>query len=121
VRKEWHHTSKHFNCTDYFDVEEIADHLETPEGLAQLAEIKAGIAVKKAKPAIVHENAEVAWLEWGGTRAHPRAYEMKVSGATVTDRGGKFVEVRLADGKTFRKGRDTRGFEVRVSGKRVYL
>jgi hypothetical protein len=27
--------------------------------------------------------------------------------------------VKLASGQTFRKGRDTRGFEVRVNGKRV--
>jgi len=116
---EWHHTSKHFNRTDYFDLTDIEEHLATPEGAAQLTEIKTALAAKKATPEIVHADAEVEWLEWSGSRNHPKCTEMKASGATVTDRGGKFVEVKLADGTTFRKGRDTRGFVVRVGGKRV--
>ena len=116
---EWHHTSKHFNCTEFFDLDSIRDHLETDEGRSQLEAIKTELKAKKSTPAIVHAGADVKWLEWSGTRNHPKATEMTASGATVTDRGGKFLEVTLADGKTFRKGRDTRGFEVCVNGKRV--
>lgn len=118
---EWHHTSKHFNCTDYFDVEEIREHLDTPEGQEQLARIKTEIAAKSVAPVKVIENADVTWLEWGGTRNHPRATEMKATGCKIEDAGGKFVTVTFADGKTMRKGRDTRGFEVLVAGKRFGL
>lgn len=116
---EWHHTSKYFNCTDYYDLDAIREHLETDEGRAQLDAIKVELKAKKSAPETVHAPADVKWLEWGGTRNHPKATEMSASGATVTDRGGKFVEVTLASGLTFRKGRDTRGFEVSVNGKRV--
>ncbi len=116
---EWHHTSKHFNTTPYYDLESIREHLETSEGQQQLSEIKADLASKKTATATIYENADVAWIEWSGTRNHPRATNYTATGATVTDGGGKFVEVRLPNGKTFRKGRDTRGFTVSVNGERV--
>jgi hypothetical protein len=116
---EWHHTSKQYNCTEFFDLDSIREHLETDEGLAQLDAIKSKLKAKKTANEAVHAPADVKWLEWGGTRNHPKATKMSASGATVTDRGGKFVEVKLASGQTFRKGRDTRGFEVSVNGKRV--
>lgn len=119
VASEWHHTSKHYNCTDYYDLDAIREHLETDEGRAQLETIKLSLKAKKATPEIVHTPADVKWLEWTGSRNHPKCTEMSAAGAIVTDRGGKFVEVKLSDGATFRKGRDTRGFEVRVNGKRV--
>jgi len=93
--------------------------VETDEGRSQLEAIKIELKAKKSTPAIVHAGADVKWLQWSGTRNHPRATEMNASGATVTDRGGNFVEVKLASGRKFRKGRDTRGFEVSVNGKRV--
>ena len=92
---------------------------KTDEGRAQLDAIKAELKAKKSAPETVHAPADVKWLEWSGTRNHPKATEMSASGATVTDRCGKFVEVKLTSGQTFRKGRDTRGFEVSVNGKRV--
>lgn len=116
---EWHHTSKHFNRTEFFDLDSIREHLETDEGRAQLDAIKVELKAKKSAPETVHAPADVKWVEWGGTRNHPKAIEMSASGATVTDRGGKFVEVTLASGQKFRKGRDTRGFEVSVNEKRV--
>ena len=116
---EWHHTSKHYNCTDYYDLDSIREHLDTDEGSAQFDAIKSELQAKKSAPEIVHAPADVKWLEWSGSRNHPKCTEMNATGTTVTDRGGKFVEVKLADGTSFRKGRDTRGFEVRVGGKRV--
>ena len=101
---EWHHTSKNYNGTEFFDLDSIREHLETDEGRAQLDAIKSELKAKKTAPETVHAPADVKWLEWGGTRNHPKAKEMSASGATVTDRGGKFVEVKLAGGRTFRKG-----------------
>lgn len=116
---EWHHTSKHYNCTEYYDLDLIREHLETDEGRAKLDAINSELKAKKSTPEIVHAPADVKWLEWTGSRKHPKCTEMSATGATVTDRGGKFVEVKLAEGKSLRKGRDTRGFEVRVNGKLV--
>lgn len=116
---EWHHTSTYYNRTKYYDLESIKEYLETDEGHAHLNAIKLRLKENKTAPETVHADADVRWLEWGGTRKHPKAIEMSASGAAVTDRGGTFVEVKLTTGEKFRKGRYTRGFEVRINGKRV--
>ena len=121
---EWHHTSKHFNPTDYFDVAEIREHLEMPEGVEQLARIKSEIAARAAAPEIIHSNCTVHWLEWSGTRRHPYAAECTATGCRVVDRGGKFVEIEFPIDRPgwrgMRKGKTTRGFGVfSVDGKRI--
>lgn len=117
--REWHHTSGWYNSTDYYDVETLAEHLATDYGQEQLAQVKAEIAAQKKKPETVITGATVRWLEWVGTRNHPRAIERESTGCTVTDAGGKFVTVALHDGTTFKKGKATNGFAVLVAGKEV--
>ena len=118
---EWHHTSSRYNRTDYYDVEEIREHLETPEGQTELAGFVAKKAAQKKSPGKEYKACRVEWLEWSGTRKHPRATECSDDGATVLDKGGKMVDVTLASGKTFRKCKTTTGFKILQDGKRVYL
>jgi hypothetical protein len=117
--REWHHTSSWYNSTDYYDVEQLAEHLATEEGQEQLAQVKAEAAAQKKKPETVIGGAIVLWLEWTGTRNHPRAIDRRAENATVTDRGGKFVEISLPDGTTFKKGKRTNGFRVFKDGKEI--
>lgn len=117
--REWHHTSSRYNITDYYDVEELQDHLDTPEGQEQLAQVRAELDALKGSPERVWTCVEVRWLEWGGTRAHPRAKERSETGCTVTDAGGKFVVITLPNGSSFRKGKNTNGFVVIANGEEV--
>jgi len=64
-------------------------------------------------------SVDLVVLEVSGSRNHPHCEEKSSTGATVTDKGGKFLEIKLANGHTFKKGRDTNGFEARVKGKRI--
>lgn len=116
---EWHHTSARYNITDYYDMDALQEHLETPEGQEQLAEVKAELAALKKAPERVWTGVEVRWVEWSGTRAHPKARGRMETGCTVTDSGGKFVVVTLPNGNTFRKGKNTNGFHVIANGKEV--
>lgn len=118
---EWHHTSSWYNSTDYYDLETLAEHLATDEGREQLAHVKAEMAARKQTASRVIAGATVRWLEWVGTRNHPRAIERSADDCTVTDAGGKFVTVTLADGTTFKKGKATNGFAVFIAGKEVRL
>jgi len=112
--REWHHTSKWYNKTDYYDVDDVAEWLGEEEGKEALAQVLAERSARRAAVPVVHRNCTVVWLEWGGTRNHPRAMERRAEGCIVEEKAGaKFVAVTLPDGKTFRKGRGTRGFEVR--------
>jgi len=127
---EWHHTSGWFNTTSYYAEAAIAawmagDHENeewsipvTPfaEALSDWKSKKSGAEVK------IVTDVEVRWIEWSGPLNHPKATKRQEAGCTVTDRGGKFVEVTTASGLKFKKGRATTGFEVRHSdGKQVWL
>ena len=87
-----------------------------------LARWQAANRTKAETPTKTLSGVTVRWLEWAGTRKHPKATAMQVAGVTVEDRGGKFVTVKFPDGRTMKKGRDTNGFEViGADGRRIWL
>ena len=102
---EWHHTSKHYNITDYY-AEDAA--LEIIDELRAWRE--------PVKDVTVFENCSGSYLEWSGTRNHPHAKEIKFEGVRVTKKG-KWFTLELASG-AIRKGEDTRGFHLFNSDKR---
>jgi hypothetical protein len=59
---EWHHTSARYNMTDYYELDALQEHLETPEGQEQLAEVKAELAALKQAPERVWTGVEVRWV-----------------------------------------------------------
>lgn len=94
----WHHTSKMYNKTDYYsmeDAEEIIDQLK---------------AFKVEKPAEVSYRADVRWLTWGGTKSHPKAIEHKAEDIEVVEKGS-FYLFKLPDGD-LRKKIGSNGTEV---------
>jgi hypothetical protein len=128
---EWHHTSKFYNATLYYDTVEIQRWIDGESYLVEeLGEFSRVFAdwrkhankVKERKErAATHEGVIVCWLEWGGTRRHPRATKRRAEGCTVVDKGNPFVVVTLPNGSTMRKKRDCRGFEVLKDGKLIRL
>jgi len=119
---EVHHTSKFFNWTGYYDPAEVADAfgLPRPRGYeaADPEEIDepddyAVNALRRHRetepPGVIYDNASVEWLEWSGTRAHPRAKECKAEGCTVVVKG-QTATVTLPDGGKLVKRLSTRGF-----------
>lgn len=70
IRTSWHHTSCHYNRTDFYFVD--LDRLEemTDEDIEQMLQNK---SAKPAEP--TEEKWKCAFLEWSGTRKHPKATE----------------------------------------------
>jgi hypothetical protein len=101
---EWHHTSSHFNRTDYYDAEEAQERLE---------DLKAWKEPKTGE--IVHEKCYGEYTEWSGSRNYPKATIVKFENLTVIEKGNWFT-FNLADQtKTvykIRKSRSTNGFRV---------
>ncbi|MCM1221740.1 MAG: hypothetical protein NC548_45440 [Lachnospiraceae bacterium] len=66
----WHHTSSHFNKTDFYEVS--IDKLEelTDDDVLKMVEKE---AVKKTEPEV--ELWKCSFLEWSGSRRHPKATE----------------------------------------------
>lgn len=120
---EWHHTSKFYNVTQYYDLEQVRHWMEgtgdyVPEGKEatgndMLAEWKMRQKAAKESGSDVARGLAIKYLEWGGTRNHPVAREVTEQNVTIERKPGqKMVMITRQDGSTFRKGLETRGFEI---------
>lgn len=108
---EWHHTSSWYNRTYYYDLEEVRGWLATDEGQQALANARA------PREAVTYQDVTVEWLEWSGSRKHPKATERTAGGCTVTIKG-QMATITLPDGGTMRKRLTTRGLHMRTPGAR---
>lgn len=79
----WHHTSNHYNRTDFYslDLDRIQDL--TDEKIDKL--ILNYKENKKAETKPLEEKWECAFLEWSGTRNHPKAKEVIEEGIVKGD------------------------------------
>lgn len=107
--REWHHSSKFYNCVSYYDIAECAEWLDSEEGRSDFAEWR---AAQKPRQASTRTGCRVEWLEWVGTRNHPRAIKRNADGCTVTDKGGAFLEILLPNGRTLKKKKDCKGLNI---------
>jgi len=106
---EWHHTSKMYNRTDYYDPTHLVESWEEAEEHERKQWIASFAKAKKPLTAKVYENCNVQWLEWSGSRNHPQCEECEASGASVSVRG-QTATIILQGGQTFRKRLTTTGF-----------
>lgn len=76
---EWHHTSKFYNRTDFYDVEQVLaifliesseEYEPAPEAVEFLKNFKTTPATLPTTSFIAKK---VSWLEWSGSRKHPKA------------------------------------------------
>ena len=77
----WHHTSNHYNRTDFYslDINSIAEF--TDEKIDRI--IKSNKEEKPEEP--TEERWQCAFLEWSGTRNHPKATEVIEEGVVKGD------------------------------------
>lgn len=93
---EWHHTSKHYNATSFYTVyEDKLDEL-TPE---DIAEWKAGKPQKA--PEQTARKGSIYYIEWSGTRNHPRAKHCKLENVEILEKGSFYIVSK--DGKQILK------------------
>ena len=75
-RSSWHHTSKHYNKTDFYSID--------IDSLIELTDEKIDIIIENCKEDKSEEPTEERWqcafLEWSGTRKHPTAIEVVEEG-----------------------------------------
>lgn len=114
---EWHHTASWFNKTDFYKIECVRTifGLEdcgccepNPEAIESLKNHKKG-----KKEITIYENCQVRWIEWSGSRNHPRATDCEESGCRV--------EVSGETAKIFRKGSETHFLTKRLSTRGFYF
>lgn len=99
----WHHTSSHYNKTDFYSIDEEAIDSLSPDTINHLIE-QTDLEKTEAKLEKQEERWECEYLVWGGTRKHPKA-EAVISTGTIIgnwfhlDKGGK----KLITANGFRK------------------
>lgn len=73
----WHHTSKFCNATDFYSIDE---DIAKEGSIKELEEIKKRYTPerkpKKEIKKLEARKAHITYLEWGGTRVHPKATEV---------------------------------------------
>ena len=105
---EWHHTSKHYNETDYYDEQDALEMIE------QLQAWK-----EPSKDVVVHENCSCEYLVWSGTRNHPKATKIQSDSVKATARGDWFL-LEFPNGQKLRKRKYTTGFWLKShDGQRI--
>lgn len=85
---EWHHTSIHYNRTDYYDVDRLLDvknGLSTDEDDIDLYNRLKTFKVEKLVTEVY--TADVKYLTWSGTRKHPKATEHRYENIKVLEKG----------------------------------
>lgn len=103
---EWHHTSKIYNRTDYFDYD--ADLEEAAENSRNLrAEI---IAASKLATGIRYI-ADVEYLEWSGKGRYMRITGYSFKDIEVEEKGDWYI-FHFSNGNTKRKRQDSTGTYV---------
>lgn len=74
MRTSWHHTSNHYNKTDFYSLDVKSIESLTDNRIEELLlDYKAD---KKVESKPYEERWECAFLEWSGTRKHPVATEV---------------------------------------------
>lgn len=75
TKSSWHHTSSYYNQTDFYDID--------ISGVENLTEADLDGFLECKKPEIREEKAEkwlCEFLEWSGTRNHPKATKIREVG-----------------------------------------
>ena len=113
---EWHHTSKHFNATEFYDPEYVkgffgvygSDHEEFNEhAAAAFNDYKA--ARKSKDQGKLYNDCRVDWLEWSGSMRRRRCTEQSAEGCIVRVKG-QTAYIKFGDGTAMTKLLTTNGF-----------
>ena len=98
-KSSWHHTGKFCNCTDFYSIDfDLIDSLD-------LKTVKEWQLEKIKKEVEQVKKYECIYLEWTGTRKHPKANEVKAKGII---KGNWFYP----DNENFKKSINANGFKI---------
>lgn len=84
-KSSWHHTSCRFNRTDFYAISEAVMEDLTAEQVAAWAPIA------KAEPKTVCYRGDLHYIEWSGTRKHPKATAMVLEDIDIEERGSFYI------------------------------
>lgn len=109
VQSSWHHTSKMYNCTDFYSVDDGVLDDSTPDEISAWQPTQ-----KPVVQSTTRRKGTICYLVWGGTRNHPHAWEKCEENVWIEERGQFYHVFRRWNSKDciLRKKRDSRGTVV---------
>jgi len=87
-RTEWHHTSCHYNATDFYGIDEFALDELTSE---KVQEWRTYEKHKEKKEPAGKKLGSIDFIEWGGTRKHPKAFERTLENVEIEEKGCFYI------------------------------
>lgn len=89
IRTSWHHTSKMYNRTDFYSIDEqVLDELT-------IDEVNRWIQMQGDTSKVTDDKTsyrgDVEYLEWTGSRKHPRPIKHKLEDVNIEERGSFYV------------------------------
>ena len=104
----WHHTSMHYNKTDFYSIDAGAVAELTAETVAQWQ----AEAAPKAKAAGKSYRGDINYIEWSGTRKHPKANKKTLTDVNIEERGSFYIVTDDAGNELIRKKIGSNGTSV---------
>ena len=104
TRSSWHHTSNRCNRTDFYSIDFDLVRRMSLDDIAALS--------KKERPAMrepVRRLGTIKYLEWSGTRAHPRATECCLRDVYIEEKGCYYIVTDKSGKQLLRKKIDSNG------------
>lgn len=113
-KSSWHHTSSYCNETDFYAINDSRLYKITNKELKELYEQDAREKAAKKEPAADESYiADVEYIEWTGSKAHPKANKILLTGCKVTEKGCFYIIEH--EGETIRKKIDSNGTYVHLT------
>ncbi|EOV0917352.1 hypothetical protein ACOLNO_000124 [Vibrio parahaemolyticus] len=100
---EWHHTSKNYNKTDYYDLEEIVSSIN--EEVLEFDKTQK----EKNKTKRSLKGCKVEWIDWQGTGRNKRPIQRSEENCTILISGKKHT-ITTSTGESFVKMEGANGF-----------
>lgn len=102
----WHHTSSYYNQTDFYSVDEDILENITDEDIAKWAK------EEKSQPVTKKYRGDIDYIEWQGTRKHPKAVKRNLTNVNIEERGSFYVVTDDNGKELLRKKIGSNGTEV---------
>lgn len=108
TRSSWHHTSKYLNSTDFYVLNEGYIEEVKEEDILELV----GLKESRKEPEKNTYKGSIRYLEWSGSRAHPKATEKCLENVSIEERGCFYYVYDDAGNEILKKKMDSNGTSV---------
>ena len=111
TRSSWHHTSSHYNRTNFYSINDwVVSELTPEKAQAIVDEVKNAPKAQPSAPAVY--KGDIDYLEWTGTRKHPRPIKHRLEDVNIEERGSFYIVTDDSGNEILRKKMGSNGTHI---------